>query len=170
MTRILYDTTTSALVAYPRDDDGPVVGLDPRYLELNLIQEPQPSYDPATEQITPTEVIDLNALVVTRAWDVTPLPPPAPVPDWATFKTTALNSSSLNSILSAAYGVVPVAAGALAPALLAAEQGRISDFAASWSAICAAVPVDPQVITGFVGVANDCNLPADFVAALQPAT
>lgn len=105
-----------------------------------------------------------------EAYTPPPEPPSPPTSDWATFKATALNSSSLNSILSAAYGVVPVAAGALAPALLAAEQGRISDFAASWSAICAAVPVDPQVITGFVGVATDCNLPVDFIAALTPTT
>jgi hypothetical protein len=170
MTRILYDTTTSDLVAYPRDDDGPVICLDPRYLEMTVVQEPQPSYDPATEQMEPTETIDLDALVVTRGWSVSPLPPPTPTPDWATFKNTALSSSALNSILAAAYDVVPVAAGALATALLAAEQGRISDFAASWSTICAAVTVDPQVIAGFVDVANDCNLPVDFVTALAPSS
>lgn len=35
--RILYDTTTASLVRYPRDDDGPVIGLDPRYLDLALL-------------------------------------------------------------------------------------------------------------------------------------
>jgi hypothetical protein len=169
MARILYDTTTSALVSYPRDDDNPVIGLDPRYLEMALIQEPQPIYDSGAEQIVPTEAIDTDALVVTRGWNVLPLPPPAPVPDWTTFKNTALNSSSLNLVLTAAYGVVPVAAGALAPALLAAEQGRVSDFASSWSAICAAVSVDPQVIAGFTDVASSCNLPLDFIEALNPS-
>lgn len=124
------------------------------------------AYDPATELLQPCEpyVIDGEVFNFIAA----PIIPPAPTPDWATFKSTALNSSSLNSILAAAYGVVPVAAGALPPALLAAEQGRTSDFSASWSAICAAVPVDLQVITGFVGIATDCNLPVDFIAALTP--
>ena len=166
--KLLYDTTTSALVSYPRQDDGPVVGLDPRYLELTVVQEPQPSYDPATEQITPTEVIDLNALVVTFGWDVTPLPPPAPAPDWATFKTQAIESAGLNAILADALVEAPVAASALASAVLRAEQGDVADFRASWLAICAAVPAAVAAAPGFQQVATACNLPADFIAALEP--
>lgn len=99
------------------------------------------------------------------AWDAAH----APQPDWVTFKAIALNSSNLNSVLVAAYGTAPVAAGALAPSLLRAEQGDIIDFAASWAAICAAVPVSPQVITGFATVAQQCNLPPEFIAALEPS-
>ena len=168
--KLLYDTTTSALVAYPRDDDGPVVGLDPRYLELTVVQELQPSYDPATEQITPTEAIDLNALVVTRGWDVSPLPAPVLVPDWPTFKAQAIESAGLNAILADALVEVPVAASALASAVLRAEQGDISDFRASWLAICSAVPAAAAAAPGFQQVATACNLPAAFVAALEPET
>lgn len=119
----------------------------------------EPAYDPATQQLD---------------WDgssylVVELPPPAPAPDWATFKATALNSASLNAILIDAYQSVPVAAGALAPALLVAEQGNASDFAASWATICAAVTVPVEVIAGFVAVATSCNLPAEFIEALSPA-
>ena len=166
--KLLYDTTTSALVSYPRQDDGPVVGLDPRYLELTVVQEPQPSYDPAIEQITPTEVIDLSALVVTRGWDVTPLPPPVPAADWATFKTQAIESAGLNAILADALVEAPVAASALASAVLRAEQGDVADFRASWLAICAAVPAAVAAAPGFQQVAMACNLPADFIAALEP--
>ena len=84
--KLLYDTTTATLCPYPRQDDEPVVGLDARYLEMVLLQEPQPTYDPATEQLTPAEVIDLNARTVTRGWQIAPLPVPAPTPDWATFR------------------------------------------------------------------------------------
>lgn len=168
MTRLLYDTLTSTLQLYPRADDEPVIGLDPRYLEMDMLQQPEPSYDPSTHQLQPTEDIDTDARTVTRGWTLVELPPPVPTPDWTTFKTTALGSSSLNSILAAAYQTVPVAAGALAPALLAAEQGNINDFAIAWAAICTAVTVPPEVITGFVSVATSCNLPAAFVAALWP--
>jgi hypothetical protein len=101
-------------------------------------------------------------------WEVTP-PPPPPSPDWAQFKATALGSASLNSVMADAYQSAPVAAGALAAALLRAEQGEPQDFATTWAAIGQAVTVPPEAVAGFVGVAQACNLPADFVAALQPS-
>lgn len=96
-------------------------------------------------------------------------PPPTPAPDWARFKRVALGSDTLNSILVAAYQSVPVAAGALAPALLRAETSDAADFAAAWGAIRRALPVPLEVVAGFVAVATACNLPAEFVAALQPS-
>lgn len=95
-------------------------------------------------------------------------PPPPPTPDWATFKATALNSATLNQILAAAYQACPVAAGALAPALLRAEGNCSGDFAAAWATICAAVPVPLEVIAGFQQVAVACHLPEAFVEVLQP--
>jgi hypothetical protein len=88
--------------------------------------------------------------------------------DWARFKRIALNSDTLNQIIATAYDSVPVAAGALASALLRAESGDVSDFADAWRKITRAVDVPAEVITGFVGVATACQLPADFVAALSP--
>jgi hypothetical protein len=66
--KILYDTETQKLKAYPRSDDQPVVGLDPCYLVLDLIQQEKPSHDPATHYLRRTEAIDLDALQVTRGW------------------------------------------------------------------------------------------------------
>ena len=88
--------------------------------------------------------------------------------DWARFKRIALNSDTLNQIIAAAYDSAPVAAGALASALLRAESGDVSDFADAWKKIARAVSVPAEVTTGFVGVAQACQLPADFVAALSP--
>jgi hypothetical protein len=59
--KILYDTQTQGLKTYPRSDDQPVVGLDPRYLVLDLIQQEKPSHDPATHYLRRTEAIDLDA-------------------------------------------------------------------------------------------------------------
>jgi hypothetical protein len=100
------------------------------------------------------------------AWVIPP--PPEPPADWARFKRIALNSDTLNQIIATAYGSVPVAAGALASALLRAESGDVSDFADAWRKITRAVDVPAEVIAGFVGVATACQLPADFVAALSP--
>jgi hypothetical protein len=171
MTRILYDTTKATLSPYPRTDNEPVVGLDPAYLELDLIEVEQPTYNPTTQRLQPTETIDLDARTVTRGWELIKLPvppPPTPTPDWAKFKVTALSSDSLNTILADAFQIAPVAAASLAPALLQAEYAGPTDFAAAWSAICSAVPVPPEVIGGFQAVATQCNLPTEFIAALSP--
>lgn len=88
--------------------------------------------------------------------------------DWARFKRIALNSDTLNGIIATAYDSAPVAAGALASALLRAESGDVSDFADAWKTITRSVDVPAEVISGFVGVAQACQLPADFVAALSP--
>jgi len=87
--------------------------------------------------------------------------------DWTRFKRIALNSDTLNGIIAAAYESAPVAAGALASALLRAESGDVSDFADAWKKITRAVDVPAEVIAGFVGVATACQLPPDFVAALS---
>jgi hypothetical protein len=100
MARLLYDTTTATLHAYPRQDDEPVVDLDPRYLGMVLIQQEQPTYDPATEQLSPIEAIDLTARTVTRGWQVAPSPPPPePSPDYVGFYGSLLSSDAYASVL-----------------------------------------------------------------------
>jgi len=100
MARLLYDTTTATLHPYPRQDDEPVVGLDSRYVEMVLIQQDQPSYDPATEQLSPTEAIDTDARTVTRGWQVVGLPPPPPPgPDYVGFYGSLLTSVAYASVL-----------------------------------------------------------------------
>ncbi len=98
--KLLYDLTSDTLAPYPRDDDGPVVGLDPRYLELTLIQAEQPDYDPAMHHLEPTEAINLTARTVTRGWQLAGLPPPPPPsPDYQGFYTALLSSAAYASVL-----------------------------------------------------------------------
>ena len=68
--KILYDTEIERLVLYPRSDDEPVVGLDPCYVVLDLIQQEKPDHDPATHYLNRTEAIDLDNLRVTRGWEL----------------------------------------------------------------------------------------------------
>jgi hypothetical protein len=75
--KILYDTQTQSLKTYPRSDDQPVVGLDPRYLVLDLSQQEKPEHNPATHYLRRTEAIDLDSLQVPRGWELVahdPLP------------------------------------------------------------------------------------------------
>jgi hypothetical protein len=72
--KILFHIPTQTLVAYPRADDEPVVGLDPDYEIFDVIQLPEPAYNPATQYLSTTESIDTTAKTVTRGWQIINLP------------------------------------------------------------------------------------------------
>ena len=72
--KILYDTTTETLAPYPRGDDDPVVGLDPRYLVLELSTAEPPQHNEQTHMLQPTETIDLDTLQCVRGWAVVERP------------------------------------------------------------------------------------------------
>lgn len=72
--KLLYDTQTQKLLAWPRIDDEPVVGLAAHLLEMTVVQEDKPDYDPATQRLEKTEVIDTQAQTVTRGWNVVEVP------------------------------------------------------------------------------------------------
>ena len=74
--KIIYNTQTSAVLPWPRIDEEPVVGLAAHLLEMTVTQEPQPAYDPATQRLEKTEVIDTEARTVTRGWSVVEVPAP----------------------------------------------------------------------------------------------
>jgi hypothetical protein len=58
--KALWDLIESRIVAYPRNDDDPVVGLDSsRYITLTIVREPEPAAaDGFTVQ--PTRTVDLD--------------------------------------------------------------------------------------------------------------
>jgi hypothetical protein len=72
--KILYNTQTQKLLPWPRIDDEPVVGLAAHLLEMTVVQEDQPAYDPATQRLEKTEVIDAETRTVTRGWSVVEVP------------------------------------------------------------------------------------------------
>jgi hypothetical protein len=74
--KLIYDTQTQSLLPWPRIDEEPVVGLDAHLLEVDVVQEDQPAYDPATQRLEKTEVIDTDARTVTRGWSVVEVEPP----------------------------------------------------------------------------------------------
>jgi hypothetical protein len=68
--KALYDTQTGNVLTWPRIDEEQVIGLDAHLLEMTVVQEPQPAFDPATQRLEKTEVIDTDARTVTRGWSV----------------------------------------------------------------------------------------------------
>jgi len=72
--KLLYNTETQSLLPWPRIDDEPVVGLDAHLLEMTVVQEDRPAYDPAAQRLEKTEVIDAEARTITRGWSVVEAP------------------------------------------------------------------------------------------------
>jgi hypothetical protein len=74
--KLLYNTQTQKLLPWPRIDEEPVVGLAAHLWEMDVVQEERPEYDPATQRLEKTEVIDAQAQTVTRGWNVVGVPAP----------------------------------------------------------------------------------------------
>jgi hypothetical protein len=74
--KALYNTQTQKLLPWPRIDDEPVIGLAAHLLEMDVVQEEKPEYDPATQRLEKTEVIEADARTVVRGWSVVEVPVP----------------------------------------------------------------------------------------------
>lgn len=68
--KILFHTPTQSLRPYPRQDNLPVVDLDPAYQIFDLLQYPQPEYDPKTHYLEATEAIEVAQTRVVRSWAI----------------------------------------------------------------------------------------------------
>ena len=170
MAHLLYRQSSQTLHPYPRQDDEPVIGLDPDYVEMALTQADQPDYDPTTHRLESTETIDLTARTVTRGWELVGLPTPAPTPDWATFRGGLLISEGVATTMAAARvaGCEP-GVTALPVALEKAQQGDPAEFAACWALVVRDGQPPAELLAELVATATACHLPEAFVAALQPS-
>lgn len=166
MARLLYDTETATLQPYPRPDDEPVINLDSRYLMMDLIQEAQPNYDPATQRPEPTEVIDLKSLTVTRAWQLVDLPPPGPAPDWIGFDIAIQSEPEIVATINDLGRLSQVATLSLGHALEEAEKGNLDRFLPIWQEWIIAASPPAAALERFRALAAQHHLPAEFQAAI----
>jgi len=125
------------------------------------------AYDPAAEFLQPCEPYLLNGDVFDTL--AAPIIPPAPTPDWATFRGGLLISPEVAALMGAAResGCEP-AVTALPVALEKAQQADLGDFAACWALVVRDGQASAKLIAELVAGATACHLPAEFVAALQP--
>jgi hypothetical protein len=89
--------------------------------------------------------------------------PPVGIADWNTFKTTALSSPRLNTLLGEVLTVAPVVGTAFPATFLELENGKYDDFTVVWNAINAVVEVPTELIVEFTTLAVSCNLPQEFI-------
>jgi len=103
--KILYDTETQSLKPYPRVDNEPVVGLDPRYLVLDLIEQEKPDHDHATHYLRRTEAIDLDALQVMRGWELVAHEPMPVIVTMTSLRLALIDAGLYQTITSAINGI-----------------------------------------------------------------
>lgn len=167
----LLDTETGKVRDYPRHDDEPVAGLDPRYEVLRIVREPKPEHDPATHSLSETRTIDREAGEWRWGWNLQPLPPLPPRPDWRTFKRTLLAHPAINVLLGGSLSQAPAAGLSLPATLLAAAGGGdVDDFRGAWVALRRQGLVSPELLQEVRTLALALHLPEAFVAALGGAT
>ena len=165
----LFDTETGLVRDYPRQDNEPVAGLDPRYEVLQIVREPAPTYDPASETRAETRTVNREAGEWRWGWEVAPLPPVPPQPNWRTFKRTLLAHPAIRALLSSAMSEDLTAALSLPTTLLltaATNAADPDDFRGAWLALRRQGLVSPELLQEVRGLAIMLHLPEPFVAAL----
>jgi hypothetical protein len=103
--KILYDTETQSIKRYPRNDDEPVVGLDARYLVLELIEQEKPEHDPATHYLRRTQAIDLDTLQVMRGWEIVAHEPMPVIVTMTSLRLALIDAGLYQTITSAINGI-----------------------------------------------------------------
>jgi hypothetical protein len=143
--------------------------LDPPILVFRVQPVDAPEHDPATHRAQEITPVDVDGQWQ-QAWELIEIPPAPPTPDWGTFKSGLLTSADVAQIMSSARaaGCEP-AVSALPVALQKAEGGNPAEFATCWGLVVAASGASPEALAALVAAAEDCHLPAEFVAALQPS-
>ena len=170
MPKLLYDPISGQLLAYPRHDNEPVVGLDPTLIALELIQLDPPQHDPSTHRLDHTQTIDLTAGTVTRGWQLVVIPPPPPAPDWEQLRQALRQENGYSAAFDAALQSDKMAGIQLVAALADWQGGgRWELFLQALLAALDALPAQnaAMVATEFLALGNRCHLDPAFLTALE---
>lgn len=92
----LWDTVTQQVLAYPRNDDEPVVSLDPRYEVLRIVREPRPDA-PEGWDVQQRWSVNLPTLQWRQSWDL--IEPAPPLPDYVSFYAALLDSATYQAVI-----------------------------------------------------------------------
>ena len=92
----------------------------------------------------------------------------APEPEWETFKTGIIQSSSMNSAFLSALSSAPIAVSMLTAALTGITNTRgPQDFITAWNTLIQQNLVPPAVVLEVIELATESNIPQDFIDAIQ---
>lgn len=130
------------------------------------------------ERLVAVDATDLEGLDV--RWQATEQEPTPPMslldemmaqdaePDWDGFAAWAISNTELNTIAGTAVANAPLAAAGLPTALLQVQSGSLSNFAATFNAVCTAGGATSQQRATWADLARDSySLPPEFVAVVR---
>jgi hypothetical protein len=160
MSKLLYSQSTQVIKPYPRLDDASIAGLDPDYLVLDKVEVAPISYDPATQSLSSTYVVDTDTLEYRQEWTVTDLPP---VPDWDSFNTYMLSDPMFKTYRDTVRSIDGELTGALFDAYAMIDAHGINAFSSIWG-VWVSVSGISEVDRGIIAnTAHSYNLPEAFV-------
>lgn len=86
---------------------------------------------------------------------------------WNQFKQSILSSPGFNQYIGAILPVLPIVATSLPVAITSLEAGKYENFRMIWSIISENAPPPTELVTSLIALANECNVPQDFIAILE---
>jgi hypothetical protein len=143
--------------------------LQPPILLISYALTPQPEHNPALFQaieITPV----LTDGTWQQAWELVALPPSPPQPRWVEFGAAVQSDDAINQLIGRAFAIKPALGLGLGVGLGKAEDGMTANFLSSWAIAYNLDLISAELLAGVVTLAEQCDLPADFVAALSPVS
>ena len=165
--KLLYSKATQQTYPYPRNDDQPIIGLDPDYLILERIEATPPAYDKETEIATPNWVVDVNALEYRQVWTVNEIPPAANEPNWDGFNGYMLIDSMFKSYRDIVRPIDGDLNGALFDSYGLVSTNGVAAFSLVWGYWCQVSGITGDDRSVIANAAHFFNLPADFVAVIR---
>lgn len=167
MSKLLYSQSTATIKPYPRLDDQPIVGLDPDYLVLEKVEVAPISYDPATQSLSSSYVVDTENLEYRQEWVIEDLPPAPPAPDWDSFNTYMLSDSMFKTYRDTVRSIDGELTGALFDAYAMIDAHGINAFSVVWG-VWVSVSGITEADRGIIAdVARSYNLPGDFISIIE---
>jgi len=162
--KILYSQTTQQILPYPRNDDFPIVGLDSDLVILTQVETNPPNYDPDTQELISTYIVDLVLNEYRQQWSIQDKPPK---PNWDNFNTQMMTNARFNQVYNQCLQIAPIVANSLPTALdQVTSKPSLSLFTLIWTQLCqigGATAEDKQA-WGEFAIAN--NLPQEFITIL----
>ena len=160
----LYNTLTQQILPYPRNDDFPIVGLDSDLVILIQVQTNPPNYDPDTQELISTYIVDLVLNEYRQQWSIQDKPLK---PNWDNFNTQMMTNPRFNQVYNQCLQVAPIVCASLPTALdQVTSKPSLSLFTLIWSQLCqiGGATAEDKIVWGEYAEAN--NLPQEFITIL----
>lgn len=157
----------------PNDDQlASYISLNPPLIVVRPIPTEPPPHDPNSQWLQESPPVWSDG-AWRQVWTVHDLPPPLPEPQWLEFVTWLYGQPMMMTAMDAARSSSSPQGEPATTALPAAlQEARLQQnypaFALTWGQFLLASGLPPEALVPIVAQAAQFNLPAEFIAALQP--